>query len=167
MKRFTNLILILAAFCFAQIANAQAEWLTGTRTQGYARLDNGTGKLVYLQLTDTSGTNNPVVLYDNDSASVNTKVLPGYTARQYYTTNIVRSYTDSRGVTTLRTNAVLFNGPLTVAATTNTARVVWSVTVPANGSVVIEPPEGIGYSFGLAMTNNGALNYSASIVQQD
>lgn len=159
MKRFFSLLLAV----FAAVT-AQAQWLSGTITSGQTILDTGSGTLASLQLVDTSGSANSVILYDIASTSTTNIVLPSFTARQYYTTNIVKTWTNSQGVSTSRTNTVLFNAPLTVAASTNQATRVYTVTIPANGSVIIEPTQPLGYTYGLSIKNAGALSYNARVI---
>lgn len=91
--------------------------------------------ITYLTLTDTSGTNNLVIVYDNDVATTTNIVRPAYTAKSYYATNIVNSYTNPFGVTQSVTNSVLYPLETSVAATTNEANRIFVGTIPANGSL--------------------------------
>lgn len=155
----------LALIAFLAMSIAQAQWISGTVAGGTTVLDSSAGQLAQITLSDTSGSANTVILYDSGTTSTNI-VLPGYTARQYYTTNVVRSYTDSVGNTVTRTNRVLFNAPLTVSASTNESTRLYSVVIPANGSVVLEPPGNLGYTYGLLLKNAGALSYNARVIDR-
>lgn len=159
MKRFFSILMVMLA-----AVTAQAQWLSGTIAGGQTILDTGSGTLGSIQISDTSGSANPVILYDIASTTTTNIVLPTFTARQYYTTNVVKTWTDSQGVTKSRTNSVLFNAPLTVAASTNQATRLYTVTIPANGSVIIEPQQPLGYTYGLSIKNTGAVNYNARII---
>ena len=160
MNKFIKLLL-LAALSFV---TANAQWLSGTIASGQTILDSGGGSLASLQLTDTSGSANAVILYDLASTSTTNVITPAYTARQYYTTNIVKTWTDSQGNSRSRTNAFLFSAPLSVAQQTNQAVRIYTVTIPANGSIIVEPSPPIGYLFGISIKNAGALSYNARIL---
>ncbi len=154
-------LLLLAALSFV---TANAQWLSGTIASGQTILDSGGGSLASLQLTDTSGSANAVILYDLASASTTNVITPAYTARQYYTTNVVKTWTDSQGNSRSRTNAFLFSAPLSVAQQTNQAVRIYTVTIPANGSIIVEPSPPLGYLFGISIKNAGALIYNARIL---
>lgn len=154
-------LLLLAALSFV---TANAQWLSGTIASGQTILDSGGGSLASLQLTDTSGSANAVILYDLASTSTTNVITPAYTARQYYTTNVVKTWTDSQGNSRSRTNAFLFSAPLSVAQQTNQAVRIYTVTIPANGSIIVEPSPPLGYLFGISIKNAGALSYNARIL---
>lgn len=160
MNKFIKLLL-LAALSFV---TANAQWLSGTIASGQTILDSGGGSLASLQLTDTSGSANAVILYDLASTSTTNVITPAYTARQYYTTNVVKTWTDSQGNSRSRTNAFLFSAPLSVAQQTNQAVRIYTVTIPANGSIIVEPSPPLGYLFGISIKNAGALSYNARIL---
>ena len=159
--KFTSFILAL----FAAFSLVNAQWISGTITSGTTVLDSNGGQLAQITLSDTSGSANTVILYDSGTTSTNI-VLPGYTGRQYYTTNIVKTWTDSVGNTVSRTNRFLFSAPLTVSASTNEANRLYSITIPANGAVVIEPPGNLGFTYGLLIKNAGALSYNARLIDR-
>lgn len=159
-----NKFLSILFFAFALI-QAQAQWISGAISGGTTVLDSTGGQLAQIILSDTSGSANNVILYDSGTTSTNI-VLPAYTGRQYYTTNVVKSWTDSLGNTVSRTNRILFSAPLTVSASTNESTRLYSVVIPANGSVVLEPPGNLGYTYGLLIKNAGALSYNARVIDR-
>lgn len=158
MKKFCYLFLgLFAAFsAFGQLNTS------GTATGGANKVLSTTGiQIATLSLTDTSGSANPVVLYDTESSSSTNRIVLGYaSARVTYTTNIISTYVNSLGVSTSTTNSFLFTTTQTVAPTTNEARRVWTVTVPANGTVLFEPTPAAGTTFGAVLRPVGALTYS-------
>lgn len=113
-----------------------------------------------IQLYDTSGTNNLIVLYDNESTSSTNRVYAAYTAVTQYTTNVVQSFTDFTGNAVLRTNTVLATVNVAVAAATNQARRVWTATVPANSFVTLTPSSPLGTTYGLQIKANGTGYYN-------
>jgi hypothetical protein len=155
MKKLFGFIL---AFAFAAVA--QAQWLSGSVTNGVHLLHEGAGSLAYLQLTDSSGSANQVILYDHNSAGGTNRVSPGYTGTMRYATNIVRTWVTSTGTTNTRTDTVLFTAPLVVAQSTNEATRIFTVTIPANGAVTIDPPEALGFTHGVVLKNAGAMSYN-------
>lgn len=160
MNKFIKLLL-LAALSFV---TANAQWLSGTIASGQTIIDSGGGTLASLQLIDTSGSANAVILYDLASTSTTNNITPAYTGRQYYSTNIVKSWTDSQGNTKTRTNTFLYSAPLAVTLQTNQANRLYTVTIPANGTVTIEPSTPLGYLFGISIKNAGALSYNARVI---
>lgn len=162
MKRYLNFILLLL---FPLAASAQV-WSSGTLSAGVTRISDTPVTFNYIQLSDTSGAVNVVTLYDNDSASVTNRVIPAVTnARLTYTTNIVTSFTNRAGVVQTATNSVLFTTTQTIAATTNEARRLYRITLPANGSAVFEPEGlGLGTSFGLNVLSTGAGTYNVRLL---
>ena len=134
-----------------------AQWVTGSVSSGAQSIvDTGAGQLVYLQLSETAGTATTVVVYDIASTTTTNRVIPGYTGRLYYTTNIVTTWTDSVGVSRSKTNSVQTSVPLVVPASTNSAAIVYQVRIPANGSVVFDPPVSLGYINGLSIRSIGS-----------
>lgn len=158
MKRYLNfiLLLLLPLGAFAQV------WSSGTLGAGVTRISDTPVQFSYVQLSDTSGAANTITLYDNDSASITNRIIPAVTnARLTYTTNIVTSFTNRAGVVQTATNSVLFTTTQTIAATTNEARRLYRITLPANGSAVFEPEGlGLGTSFGLNVLSTGAGTYN-------
>lgn len=158
MKRYLNFILLLL-LPFG--ASAQT-WVSGSLSAGVSRISATPIQFNYIQLTDSSGAANTITLYDNSSASITNVVIPAVTgARLTYTTNIVTTFTNRAGVVQTSTNSVLFTTTQTIAGTTNEARRLYRVTLPANGSVVFEPEGlGLGTSYGLNVLSTGAGSYT-------
>lgn len=113
-----------------------------------------------IQVYDTSGTNNLIILYDNDSASSTNRVYAAYTGVTQYTTNVVTTFTNFTGVVQTTTNTLLATVNVTVAAATNQARRVWTATVPANSFTTLTPTTPIGTTYGLQIKANGAGYYN-------
>lgn len=110
-------------------------------------------------------TNAATVTFFDAPGSTLTFTTGAYTGRQSYTTNVVTSWTAITGVTYTDTNTVVYTVPVTVAAATNSFRILNTIVVPANSTASWIPTGFGGYAgFGLAATNNVAVtatvNYS-------
>jgi len=166
--KFTKLYLSILAVFGLQFATL-AQWVTGSVASGNQTIvDTGAGQLVYLQLSETAGTATTVVVYDLASTTTTNRVIPGYTGRLYYMTNIVTTWTDSVGVSRSKTNTTQASVPLVVAASTNSAAVIYQVRIPANGSVVFDPPVSLGYINGLTIRSVGSsIAFNSRIIGND
>jgi len=144
----------------AMISLVFAEVVSGTFTSSIAVLSTSGVSISNFQVTDTSGSANTVILYDNDSASSTNRIYAAYTGVTQYTTNVVMSFTNFTGVVQSYTNTVLATVNTTVAASTNQARRVFTFTVPANGTVTFTPtsPQGTTYGLQLKAVGNGVYN---------
>lgn len=136
--------------------------VSGTLSSGVNLVYSGASSLQEIQLSDTSGSANTFLLYDNNSASSTNIVSASYTARTTYSTNVVFTFTDPNGNTQYTTNTYLYSVNSTVAAATNEARRVHIVTVPANSTVVWTPSKPIGFTYGIQVKATGAGNYNAN-----
>ncbi len=156
-----KILALLALFALALPALAQ-QWSSGSLSAGVTRISATPIEFNYIQLTDSSGAVNTITLYDNSSNSSTNVVIPAVSnVRLTYTTNIVTSFTNRAGVVQTATNAVLFTTTQTIAGTTNEARRLYRITLPANGSAVFEPDGlGLGTSFGLNVLSTGAGSYN-------
>lgn len=160
MKQFIIWLFALFAVAFP----ASAQWRSGTAAAGTTVLDVGSGQLALLTLNDTSGSLNSVILYDSGTTATN-RVVPGFSGTQTYMTNIVSTWTNSLGVAASRTNSRLITVPFTVATVTNEATRLYSIAIPANGSITINPPSSFGYTYGLLLRNTGNLVYNGRILE--
>jgi hypothetical protein len=140
-----------------------AEVVSGTFGAGITAVRTTGQSIASIQLTDTSGVANTVVLYDNDSASSTNRVFAAYTGVVQYTTNVVMSFTNFTGVAQSYTNTVLKTDNITVAAATNQARRVFTFRLPASGTVTFTPTSPAGTTFGLQLSATGAGAYNADI----
>jgi len=158
-----NLLKYFVTFA-AATAVLFADVVSGTFTSSIAVLSSTGASIRNFQVTDTSGSANTVILYDNDSASSTNRVYAAYTGVVQYTTNVVMSFTNFTGVAQSYTNTVLKTDNITVAAATNQARRVFTFTVPASGTVTFTPTYPAGTTFGLQLkaTGNGAYNADIS-----
>jgi hypothetical protein len=158
MKTFKHLILALLAFAFS----ATAQFYSGSLTNGVNLVNSGGTSLGYLQLIDTSGTNQTIVVYDNDSSTSTNRIRPAYTATTQYTTNIVRVFTNFAGVLQTNTTAQIAWATSTVAATTNEAARVITLAVPANSSTTFAPTQPLGMTWGFQIKTTGTAAYNAT-----
>jgi hypothetical protein len=140
-----------------------AEVVSGTFTSAISVLSSTGVSIRNFQVTDTSGSANTVILYDNDSASSTNRVYAAYTGVVQYTTNVVMSFTNFTGVAQSYTNTVLKTDNITVGIATNQARRVFTFTVPANGTVTFTPTSPQGTTFGLQLKAVGNGVYNADI----
>lgn len=140
-----------------------AEVVSGTFTSSIAVLNSTGVSIRNFAVSDTSGSANTVILYDNDSASSTNRVYAAYTGVVQYTTNVVMSFTNFTGVAQSYTNTVLKTDNITVAAATNQARRVFTFTLPANGTVTFTPTYPAGTTFGLQLKATGNGVYNADI----
>ena len=147
----------------AMVGILAAEVVSGTFTSSIAVLSTTGVSISNFQVTDTSGSANTVILYDNDSASSTNRVYASYTGVTQYTTNVVMSFTNFTGVVQSYTNTVLATVNTTVAAATNQARRVFTFTLPANGTVTFTPTYPQGTTYGLQLKATGAGVYNANI----
>jgi len=113
-----------------------------------------------LQLTDTSGTNNQVIIYDNSSSSTTNIVLPSYVSRALSRATNSTVFTNFAGVTQTNNFPYMSSVLTTNAASTNEARRVYTVTVPANGSVTIIPDTALTVGLGLQVKTSGTMTYN-------
>lgn len=155
MKRlftFISTLFILAMTAFAQTS--------GTLASGVNLISSSPLQIGSFQVFDTSGANNTITVYDNDSASSTNRVRAAYTTTTQYTTNVVMTFTNFAGVVQTYTNTVLARVNSTVAASTNEARRVFRIVVPANGSVSVDPILPYGTTFGVQALATGAAQYN-------
>jgi len=156
MKQFLKYFvsfMAMAALVFAEV-------VSGTFSSGITVVSTTGVSINNIQLTDTSGVANTVVVYDNDSASSTNRVFAAYTGAVQYTTNVVMSFTNFTGVAQSYTNTVLKVDNITVAAATNQARRVFTFRLPANGTVTFTPTYSAGTTFGLQLSATGAGGYN-------
>lgn len=158
MKKFFALFvsLFIAAVAYAQTS------ASGSLSAGLTVISSDPGQLVYLQLSDTSGSANTFIVYDSDSGSTTNRVKPAWYKRTFYTTNEVVTYTNPLGRTESVTNVVRASVLALQAASTNEMKRVYTVTVPANSSVVLEPTDSLGYTFGYTIKALGTGSYTTS-----
>ena len=156
MKKFFALFvsLFIAAVAYAQTS------ASGSLSAGLTVVSSDPGQLVYLQLSDTSGSANTFIVYDSDSGSTTNRVKPAWYKRTFYTTNEVVSYTNALGRTETVTNVVRASVLALQAASTNEMKRVYTVSVPANSTVVLEPDDGLGYTFGYTIKVLGTGSYN-------
>lgn len=112
-----------------------------------------------IQIVDTSGSANRVYVRDNSSASTTNIVMPAYT---YYTTTasaVATAFTNYDGVVTGVTNNVAVLTLNTNAASTNAARLINVIYVPANGTVTWTPTSSQGASYGIQLYSAAAMSY--------
>ena len=156
MKKFFALFvsLFVAAVAYAQTS------ASGNLSAGLTVISSDPGQLVYLQLSDTSGSANTFIVYDSDSGSTTNRVKPAWYKRTFYTTNEVVTYTNALGRTETVTNVVRASVLALQAASTNEMKRVYTVSVPANSTVVLEPDDSLGYTFGYTIKAVGTGSYN-------
>jgi hypothetical protein len=157
-----KLLRYLAASLFLALSAFGQSTTSAVFAAGVSSISTTPVSIASIQLYDTSGTNNLIILYDNESATSTNRVYAAYTGVTQYTTNVVQSFTDFTGVAVLRTNTLLATVNVTVAAATNQARRVWTATVPANSFTTLTPTTPLGTTFGLQIKANGAGYYNLS-----
>ena len=162
MKRFLTTLGLSLLAAFAVIAQTST---AGTLAAGLNAVVTGAYNLDQITLLDTSGTNQLVILYDTTGSTTTNRVYGAYTNRVQYPTTIVTSFTDQAGVATLQTNAIYAYTNVTVAAATNEARRVFQGYVPANGTLVINPPGPVGFNYGLQIKTVGTALYNLTYKQ--
>lgn len=137
---------------------------SGTLAAGVNLISSSGTAIAEFQVFDTSGANNIITVYDNDSASSTNRVRAAYTTTTQYTTNVVMTFTNFTGVVQSYTNTVLARVNSTVAASTNEARRVFRISVPANGTVTVAPATPYGTTFGVQALATGAAAYNLTSV---
>lgn len=155
MKRFfsfLSMLLLIAAAAFGQTS--------GSLASGVNLISSTPLQIGSFQVFDTSGAANTITVYDNDSASSTNRVRAAYTTTTQYTTNVVMTFTNFAGVVQTYTNTVLARVNSTVAASTNEARRVFRIVVPANGTVTVDPALPYGTTFGVQALATGAAQYN-------
>lgn len=157
-----NMFRYLAASLLLSLT-AFGETFTDTFTSSVKSISTTPVSISSVQLYDTSGAANIVILYDNNSTTLTNRVYAAYTGVTQYTTNVVQSFTDFTGVAVLRTNTLLATVNVAVAAATNQARRVWTVTIPANGFVTLSPTTPQGTTFGLNLKAVGTGSYNIDL----
>lgn len=126
--------LFIAAVAFGQVTTS------GTLSAGTSTVISTDGvAILSLQISDTSGSANAVVVYDNDSAASTNIVRPAYTSAGSYQTNRVVTFTNRVGVVQTYTNTVLYPYTTSVAASTNEAPRVLTTVLTANGTQSFTP----------------------------
>ena len=159
MKNFLKYFVTFAAMA----GLLAAEVVSGTFTSAISVLNSTGVSIRNFAVSDTSGSANTVILYDNDSASSTNRTYAAYTGVTQYTTNVVMSFTNFTGVVQSYTNTVLATVNTTVAGATIQARRVFTFTVPANGTVTFTPTSPQGTTFGLQLKATGNGVYNADI----
>lgn len=152
----------LTASLFLALTSLGATF-TDTFTSSVKSISTTPVSIAAVQLYDTSGANNIVILYDNNSTTLTNRTYAAYTAVTQYTTNVVSIFTNFSGVLQTNTTPALATVNVTVAAATNQARRVWTVTIPANGFVTLSPSTPQGTSFGLNLKAVGAGSYNIDL----
>ena len=158
MKKFFTLFAAL----FMSVAAFAQNMVSGNLSAGLNVLSSDPGQLVYLQLTDTSGSANTFIVYDSDSASVTNRTKPAYYKRTFYTTNEVVTYTNPLGRSESVTNTVRASVVSLVASSSSEMKRVYTVTVPANSTVIFEPVDPAGYTFGYTIKALGTGSYNTT-----
>lgn len=158
MKKFFTLFAAL----FMSVAAFAQNMVSGNLSAGLNVLSSDPGQLVYLQLTDTSGSANTFIVYDSDSASVTNRTKPAYYKRTFYTTNEVVTYTNPLGRSESVTNTVRASVVSLVASASSEMKRVYTVTVPANSTVIFEPVDPAGYTFGYTIKALGTGSYNTT-----
>jgi len=158
MTKYLISILATAALAFTSVAQSV---ITSGSTTGLVAVAAVArpAALASIQVTDTSGSANRVYVRDNSSASTTNIVRSAYT---YYTTTssaVVTSFTNYDGVVHSITNTVLVTSLSTNAASTNAARLINLINVPANGTVTWTPTSAQGASYGIQLYSAAGLNY--------
>ena len=149
---------LVASFLLA--FTALGETTSAVFASGVSSISSTPVSINSIQIYDTSGAANLIILYDNESASSTNRVYAAYTGVTQYTTNVVTSFTDFTGVAVLRTNTLLATVNTTVTAATNQARRIWTATVPANSFTTLTPTTPLGTTFGLQIKAAGAGYYN-------
>jgi hypothetical protein len=157
-----NFVKYFATF-LAMAGLIAAEVVSGTFGAGITAVRTTGQSIASIQLTDTSGAANTVVVYDNDSASSTNRVYASYTATTQSTAPVVMTFTNFTGVVQSYTNIVLTTTNVTVGISTNQARRVFTFRVPASGTVTFTPTYPAGVTFGLQLSATGAGAYNADI----
>lgn len=158
----------IVALLFASAVFAQNAWLSGTAAANTNTVvDAGFGQLASLTIADTSGSANTIIIYDTDSATSTNRTLPAYTGRVQSLVTNTTTWIDSVGRTNSRSVVRLTNAVTTFAAVTNQANILYRVTVPANSTLVLEPPSPLGYTYGLTIRPTGAAQYTTRLIRND
>ena len=137
-----------------------AEVISGSFASGITSISTNGVSISNIQLSDTSGAANTVVVYDNDSTTSTNRVYAAYTAVTQSTAPVVMTFTNFTGVVQSYTNTLLTTTNITVAAATNQARRVFTFRLPANGTMTFTPTYSQGTTFGLQLSATGAGGYN-------
>jgi len=137
-----------------------AEVISGSFASGITSISTNGVSIANIQLSDTSGAANTVVVYDNDSTTSTNRIYLAYTAVTQSTAPVVMTFTNFTGVVQSYTNTVLTTTNITVAQATNQARRVFTFRLPANGTVTFTPTYAQGTTFGLQLSATGAGGYN-------
>jgi len=137
-----------------------AEVISGSFASGITSISTTGVSISNIQLSDTSGAANTVVVYDNDSSTSTNRVYAAYTAVTQSTAPVVMTFTNFTGVVQSYTNTVLTTTNITVGISTNQARRVFTFRLPANGTVTFTPTYSQGTTFGLQLSATGAGGYN-------
>jgi hypothetical protein len=159
-----NFVKYFATF-LAMAGLLAAEIVSGTFAAGITVLNTNGVSIRNFQVIDTSAAANTVILYDNDSTTSTNRSYAAYTAVLQYTTNVVMSFTNFTGVVQSYTNTVLATVSTNIPATTTQARRVFTLTLPASGTITLTPNSPQGTTFGLQLKAVGAGVYNADIQQ--
>lgn len=162
MKKFLTIVGSFLVTC-ALLAQSTS---SGALSAGLNVIASVPGNLLSLQLSDTSGAANNVIVYDSSSASTTNRVRPAYTLLTPYTTNIVSSFTNGVGRVETQTNTVRAIATTTVAQSTNEMTRLFTITLPANGSVLFDPTTPTLFSYGFTIKTVGAGSYNATYITQ-
>lgn len=161
MKRIFSALFALVALTASLFAQTSA---SGNLSAGLNVISSAPGQLVYLQLTDTSGSANTFIVYDSSSASTTNRVKPSFKKWTYYTTNEVTTYTNPLGRSETVTNTVRARILETVASATIEMGRLYTVTVPASSTIILDPTDGLNYSFGYTIKALGTGSYNTQYV---
>lgn len=129
--------------------SADAQTLaSGSLTNGANLIRSGATVVHELQVLNRDVAAAIVTLYDNSSATSTNRVKTGITT--YTLSRATNSTTFTNFVGVVETNNFIYmtRSSTVVAAVTNEATRVYRVTVPASSSVLIQPDDGYGLTFG-------------------
>jgi hypothetical protein len=162
MKNYLKSLILVALACFG----LQAQTISsGALTAATNNLVSTTGVAInVLTLFDTSGSANPMIVYDNDVVTTTNITRPAYVSVTKYNTNVTSTFTNIYGVISTNTSAYLYTLYTTNAQATAEANRVLTVVVPASGSVTFDAATYgvLGTTRGLVIKSTGAGQYLTS-----
>jgi len=155
---------LIALFALTTVTASAQLFVSGSLTNGVNLLNANPIAITQLQLTDTSGTNNLVIVYDNDSTTSTNAIVSSWISLAYARATNSTTFTNFAGVVQTNSFVYLSRSSVTNAATTNEATRVWIANVPANGSLTIIPDTAIAVGRGLQVKTSGTTVYNLNYV---
>lgn len=160
MKKLFLLIGLVGSLFTAQAAQLSVNLLASQRTNIFSATGVALTSITFANTNAATALN--ITLIDNNATN-QLYSISQYTNRIAYKTNIVSSWTDINGVTTVMTNDAMAYIDNTVAAYNGNYSRVLTLFVPAATTYTYTPATPLFFGRGVLITNDASVNITATV----